>query len=555
MTRKELGINSLMSFRVFRTKGSVLLWINPKSPNTSNKYRENFIEEYSYVNNESACFADIEFDTKYSKEVTAELYGGAGRGGNYGGVRCGNFFHHQVKGIGTNQLLSQNASITQSNGIYSIHEAVRELLFTIIGNAVLPLGCVNILGIIFIGRSSHGLMHDFPSLPLCIAVREKVIRPAHYFHIGNKFVEVSSVKILEKNRLRQNFRQFFNGLNGFDDIKTFAINIGRQCAYSEIYRFHHGAISPSNIAIDGRWLDMTNASCIGFSNDYRATFDSASFIESKNAAKSILAELNDFISIYYSSEIDNLELQKTFEDSYKNGLREAFFLYHGIRFRDETEVNDKTYIDELILQYKKYVSEDIVDNFESRAKYVRNFYKKICKKEYRNNVSFDIFSLYEHVFSKEKIIGTEDNLNDSVYSCYMRAMKKIVFGPTFSNHNIRSALESFYGANNWYSNISKSEIAINDFIKFVDCIFSKVDIAGRLYLFNCDEFSIYYDEFSEKFIFDNKRHIAYHFPIVSELYTFLNSSEFCSENGLYSIVKIYFLNFLLVLDEREEYVI
>ncbi len=275
-----------VQFTAHKVEDSTLLWRIDEPQYWSDLQLtspEKFLERYSYVNSNSPSFVDIKFNKNNVKHLTAEQYGGEGVSKNGGGARCGNIDCFQLKGIGVNPLLGTYDRFGNSNGIYSVHEGLREIIYTLLFDHIFPGKVVKILGLINLGESTHADPSFGITLPLVISVREKCVRPAHFFraiHFTPRKEDRSKI-VSDIARVRYAWKQLSkelpNNQQAINLIYEFLSNSADMFARAYIYRFAHGAISPSNISIDGKWLDVTNASFINGCQNYQAAKDTTAF--------------------------------------------------------------------------------------------------------------------------------------------------------------------------------------------------------------------------------------------------------------------------------------
>ncbi|ACE84864.1 hypothetical protein [Cellvibrio japonicus] len=275
-----------VQFKTCKVEDSTLLW-RIDDPQYWNDLKlispETFLERYSYANNKSPSFVDIKFDKNKVKHLTAEQYGGDGVSKNGGGARCGNIDCFQLKGIGVNPLLGTYDRFGNSNGIYSVHEALREIIYTMLFDYIFPGKVVKILGLINLGESTHADPSFDIRLPLVISVREKCVRPAHFFrapHFEPRKEDRSRI-VSDIARVRYAWMQLSKELphhqQAINLMYDFLSTSAEMFARAFIHRFAHGAISPSNLSITGKWLDLTNASFINGCQNYQAAKDTIAF--------------------------------------------------------------------------------------------------------------------------------------------------------------------------------------------------------------------------------------------------------------------------------------
>jgi hypothetical protein len=226
------------------------------------------------------CPLPGEPEDAYSDEATfvlAERYGGQGIGVNGGGVRCGWHSGMQVKGTGPSQLAGDGASYWHSYGGASVREAVREAIWGEVFNAALPHGAVRVQAIISTGTTVPLHYPDHLGNSTCgraLIVRPAFLRPAHYlrsafFRPARGFLDEYPTDTTRTRAavlsLRQGLAVSLGGFEGDslpDLLGPACVRYAEQIAAARAKRLLHGSLSPSNIALDGRFLDFGMSSAV-----------------------------------------------------------------------------------------------------------------------------------------------------------------------------------------------------------------------------------------------------------------------------------------------------
>lgn len=321
---------NLTEFTVKKALSAKLLWINiPHSETLGDSSVENleriFFDKFSYVIENSEFRESVKFDPFSEKFVFAERYGGGGLGTNGGGARCGNIENFQIKGIGRNNLAGISDDHWHGYGGLNLVDAIYETINSTVLGRVMPAGTVQIHGLIILGEDTAilpGLNHEdlqqrrgFGAL----LVRDACIRPAHFlknpgfesgdYHAENFLSDEERVDCANKIFLKK-----FSNINDF--IKTlgyYISNYASQFAFARAARIFHGSISPSNICLDGRWLDLTNASFLpgGFNPSGRPPF----YME-RVAAMGFIEELINTISTSNKINLNSKKLLDYYVEQY-----------------------------------------------------------------------------------------------------------------------------------------------------------------------------------------------------------------------------------------------
>lgn len=217
-----------------------------------------------------------------SREYFAERYGGRGVGPNGGGARCGTRGLVQIKGIGKAPLVGgKSHGAEHSYGGASLQEAVREALWGEICHIALPFGAVRSFGIIKTGTDvrNFGFRDSIVMTPRALVLREPALRPAHFMRAPYFVPQVlSDISDVERTRaaiailpsvLWDCFRCGGASSGGAAGVADCLMELSRRFAWqqaaAQAKRLIHGALSSTNIALDGRWLDFGT---IGMASDY-----------------------------------------------------------------------------------------------------------------------------------------------------------------------------------------------------------------------------------------------------------------------------------------------
>jgi hypothetical protein len=261
---------TFFSFEALRVAKPVLAWINDVDSS------EDYLRRYSYCIPLSNEPPELYINSRVA--MLAERYGGDGIGVNGGGVRCGNIHGRQIKGVGRTDLAGIGEGYWHSYGGATLHEALRETIWGEVFNKALPFGAITVEAIIVVSGSelelhyptSDGNTKSYRAL----MVRPQFIRPAHYlratlFHPSPEF-KASNPNDTERTRaaiksLHLCLIQTLDANKGRSIIDLLTETYQRfaiQIATARAKRLFHGALSPSNISLDGRFLDFGMSSSV-----------------------------------------------------------------------------------------------------------------------------------------------------------------------------------------------------------------------------------------------------------------------------------------------------
>jgi len=220
-----------------------------------------------------ALDADVE-EASSSRVLKADRYGGSGIGSHGGSARCGHWLDTQVKGIGLTPLFGRSAdepmSLWHSDGELELVDAMREAIWSRIASAVLPAGAVNALAVIDLGKPCLGA-HKSSGGKRALLVRELAVRPAHF--LRNQRFDYApgqrQVKATDLERVRAAAQALIEHLmssSPHDErhVAARCMNFGlllcaryaSQAASAFSKRMFHRGLSPSNLALDGRFIDF-----------------------------------------------------------------------------------------------------------------------------------------------------------------------------------------------------------------------------------------------------------------------------------------------------------
>ncbi len=289
-----------------------------------------FGETFGYLVKNGVTFDNLEFDEADTKLFLAERYGGFGIGYNGGGARCGSLGPFQVKGCGKNLLAGADQDVHHSYGGFKALYAAHEAIYGSILEGILPLGAVRILGIILTGADGAYVLKDVERGWGALMIRDAVLRPANFlrarsFHPTKEASRILFSDVGRVRKVNRDLHRLLGGADGFDSyIKRFLRNSANQFSFARLARLSHGAVTASNIAVDGRWLDLTNTSfsCSSINTGGDNIF-SPSFYEELYSPISIACELIDTFAKY-----NNLTIASDWVDAFYKGQVNFYISTH-----------------------------------------------------------------------------------------------------------------------------------------------------------------------------------------------------------------------------------
>lgn len=295
---------------------------------------------------------DIYVDKSATRIVHADIYGGASLGNAGGSGRCVIDNDVQIKGAGVTPLVSRHAGRAHSNGIMSMREAALEAVWSGIFARILPYGAVPTLAIVATGETvpAHARSADHSTGDArALTWRPFVARPGHF--IRNKYFSysfsadgLSGGAVVSRNAVRELPRIFERelphiGRNGStagyinDCLAALCTRYSEQVAEAFAKRLFHGALSCSNIALSGAFIDFGTTT---YSRAYMQLTNGPGFYdqwEQQVALETALLSMRDAIQRYGEfghGLVSSDELSRQFRDAWASASQAALLKMSGI---------------------------------------------------------------------------------------------------------------------------------------------------------------------------------------------------------------------------------
>jgi hypothetical protein len=331
-----------------------VIWVSPLfQPNlwhnsSAKEVKKAFADRFAYIVPGGITFDHVFFDPNDSKTVRAERYGGRGIGNNGGGARCGNIDCYQIKGIGKNPLAGQGADLHHSYGGFKAHIAVHEAIYASVLNQIMPLGTATIYGVIFVGPDAayvKGIERGWGSL----MVREIVLRPAHFFR-AHKFIPISNTAMRipsDVARVRRANKELLRAAGSHAAFITYLGHFLKNCAdqfsFARLSRLVHGAMTPSNLCFDGRWIDLTNTTFCNSKDNYSSeNTNTPTFYEELKYPLVILSEIAETFSKYNSVKVNTAPLIRYYYECVEDGLSRHLDYLFGLPDIERDSTNQES---------------------------------------------------------------------------------------------------------------------------------------------------------------------------------------------------------------------
>ncbi|MEZ9525914.1 protein kinase family protein [Enterovibrio norvegicus] len=405
----DLPPTSLVEFETYKLKNSSLCWINTSvlseygfdinSDQSIKLAGEEIVQMYAYI---IPASENSNIDTSQRKIFHGDIYGSEGEISNLGGVRCGADRLFQIKGIGQNPLVGEYVEFWHSHGGCTLEEAIREAFWSYLFEAELTYGANRVVAIIATGDESPFDI-DFESLRVpckpkgVLIVREHSIRPAHFARVvyctpknREKFINYSDVK-RTSNAISYLTKFLPSGNTLVDQLENLAKRYAKTAAELKSRRICHGAITPSNICIDGKLVDFGTATALPSYMNYQLSESFPPFWGDHYSYYGILDSLIFQINKDTNIKINSGSICELFFAEFEKNLEKEFAYNSGFS-RDFIEQNwsiVKSYASKLVTIAR--------ENEPVRTK-LYNYCDKSFKCRYEETVKF-IYELIDNDFS------------------------------------------------------------------------------------------------------------------------------------------------------------
>jgi hypothetical protein len=246
----------------------IVVWINPRAD------RANIDESEMFC-----CPQTYEPDSLYGprvREEKADRYGGIGVGRGGGSGRCSVWGELQTKGVGVTPLVAENPDRFHRTGTMTLVEAGLEAIFGSVFERCLPFSAIPVEAVVLTGGTFvPGYTHDPTERCMrALVLRRFALRPAHFLRnlqFGKGHVPAGSVAPGWSNdafRVMQAMDALPAALCGAsnqpgvncdgvaDGLSEMARRLAWQAAASFAKRLPHGAMTCSNVALNGAYLDF-----------------------------------------------------------------------------------------------------------------------------------------------------------------------------------------------------------------------------------------------------------------------------------------------------------
>jgi uncharacterized protein YdiU (UPF0061 family) len=283
------------------------------------------------------------FDPSVTKNFYASRYGGGFLGVNLGDGRAAASGKFQIKGFGRTVLAK--ATSDHANGKTTLEEAMREAIFGEINHYELPYGSNRVIAIISRGTFTRNDQGELE--PDAEIIREGPLRPAQFMDLG----QINGKDVEENFEPAKSLRGLLaalpvpasaKNLSASTQLKTGLAEFSRRAAWQYATAFakglFHGATSPSNIEISGRFLDFgTETAQPGHGKIKMLEFNDAAGVN-KEFEEMMVQIATAFADRIQGTSVDTEDLKEyarsnfgnVFKQSYEKALRFQFLTLLGV---------------------------------------------------------------------------------------------------------------------------------------------------------------------------------------------------------------------------------
>lgn len=294
---------------------------------------------------------------KEHREFWADRYGGDGIGVNGGSGRSAQDDWFQLKGIGRTPLLGRGVSddsFWHSHGGISLVDAIQEAVWGEVFARALPHGASRVAAIIATGTDCWYEVDGSRSrAPRALILRQIAVRPAHFMRAVYFTRATGDLHVSDTERVRCAVRSLTTvfkqlgmvGQGSETDVLGSGLlvmveRLGMQIAHAQVRRLMHGAISPSNVGLDGRWVDFGTATQLPtFANTKSrgAPRQFATLWQEQDRVKAFIDPLCFYLNKYstlatYKARIAPELLARHFDSSYATSRNQALVGMLGLPF-------------------------------------------------------------------------------------------------------------------------------------------------------------------------------------------------------------------------------
>jgi hypothetical protein len=509
-----------MQFFAHRLVNSKVIWSNgvPGSEILPDE-RAAILEQFSYVVQNGETFDNLSIDIFKKKIFDAERYGGDGISDNGGGVRVGVTGDFQIKGIGKNPLVGNIQQLLHSYGGLTAAEAIYEKIYTEIANLILPYGAKSISTIILTGPDGAypkktTFIDDGNSKRRvwgALAVRQNSLRLGHFVRAPHFDPAIGAQNLAsDLARTRSVNKSFFRHCGTYDKfIEQISLAVARhaqQFAASRAATLAHGALTSSNLCMDGAWIDLPRATFVP-SNLNLGGIDLVPSWQEPMHCNRLLKEVLHSLRKYNKLEFQLSQLDSYFEHKFAAAMVDNIGFILGIDDQVVRELPRSTWVVianhlGIILnkpRIRQYGLIDQVPDIDPLCSFSSSLYESIhspatARKKISQLLNTDESAASSILCSFRNIVHSVDNIflaagsKFSSIHCYIKSKKRSILRDFFQKKRLEGRLERCLEMAPWQD----CEKALTSHLACVTWIFSK-EYGDREIIYSDTRNTIYYE--------------------------------------------------------------
>ena len=286
--------------------------------------------------------SDLHHYTDETREFVADRYGGSGIGNNYGSGRAMSTGKVQLKGIGRTPLVGNAVGSSHSDGTENFLEGTADIVFGDFFDHELPHGANRILFAIDTGiKKVHP---DGSTSRRMIIVREDPNRPAHYMQASGrnmfavderegKRAEAAVQKVTETLPTLEGKTFMSESQKLKEGLIEYAERTGKQYGSAMGKRLFHGATSPSNYEVSGKFIDFATATTLPGYGSVKVLDHGEPFLQTTEIKQDLIRSFVNAVSEHFPEKpfpISVAELTKIFDRTYEKQFNRELLALTGL---------------------------------------------------------------------------------------------------------------------------------------------------------------------------------------------------------------------------------
>lgn len=301
-----------------------LLWRSKRLDAECADDDNSFVARYAYVLPGQEIFEGVPLDQRRQLTLHIDRYGGDGLGGNTGSGRAGSNGRFQIKGIGRTPMVNPYGDADHFAGDQNLIDAAYEVIVSEVLRQIMPSGVVECLGLICVGDGAANSIDGQVSRG-ALLVRRSVLRPAHLMRLRNMDRATALKDTAAVRQICKYFLSQFSddaGLQAF--VGAFSRSAAQQFAFARLNGIAHMVLSPSNLSMDGAWLDLTNACAVPVGVNFASQPEHVGFYEESVRAREYAWEIAYTLNKFSGARVDPAFAVEEYDREYESWLHKSF---------------------------------------------------------------------------------------------------------------------------------------------------------------------------------------------------------------------------------------